>query len=102
MMTRKEAIAELKKGRPQNWDWHRDIKAFDEALNIVTEAYNQDQSSNEKILKELQIQNLLSVIYLRACGGVFGYGKKTDSILNYIYDCEMNNLQFEKNEKEKI
>ena len=101
-MTRKEAIAELKKGIPKTWDWHRDIKVFDEALNIVTEAYNEDQSSNEKILKELQIQNLLSVIYLRAYGGVFGYGTNTNNILNYIYDCEMDNLQFKENEKEKI
>lgn len=41
-MTKEEAIAELKKGRPQQWDIHRDIKAFDEALNMAIKALQKD------------------------------------------------------------
>ena len=37
-MTREEVITELEKGRPKNWDLHRDIKAFDEAVDMAVKA----------------------------------------------------------------
>ena len=41
-MTREEAIEELRKGRPQQWEWHRDIKVFDEAIDMAIEALKQE------------------------------------------------------------
>lgn len=53
MMTGEKAIEELKKGVPQQWDWHRDRKAFKEAIEMGIEALelmgNPDTISREKM-----------------------------------------------------
>ena len=54
-MTGEEAIEELKKGVPQQWDWHRDRKAFKEAIEMGIKALEQEQKwipVSEKLPKD--------------------------------------------------
>ena len=49
----------------------------------------------EQILKELRIQNLLSVISILCEANGRLQDTKTSKVLHYIYDREMSDLQFD-------
>ena len=57
-MTREEAREELKKGIPQQWDWHRDIKAFDKAIKMAIEALEGCLESIEALMAEGEIYDI--------------------------------------------
>lgn len=50
---------------------------------------------DDQVLKELKIQNLLSVIDILARSGSSINGTKSEKVLKYIYEREMSDLQFD-------